>query len=133
MMDLFAGLLAIAVPALIVGFIVLGRTRPVFLMYIAAMVLGLGYLAVTGAVSDIGKQALAFVEKSGSPAPQMAPKAQPSGLAAPQPAAAPPVETPTEAATAAPATAETVPAGPAADAAPAPSPEAQPAAPVPAP
>lgn len=120
MTELVAGFLALLVPGIIIGVIVLGRTRPVFLMYLAALVVGLGYLGATGALNDIGKQALAQFD-GGTPAPNMAPKAQPTALEAPQPLApeAAPAEAPAAPAPA-PAPAEAAPAAPApVDAAPA--------------
>lgn len=100
MMELLAGIVALVIPVIVVGFIVLGRTRPVFLGYLAAMAVGIGYLITTGAVSDIGQSALAYLSADSDPAPNMAPKAQPTQAtapagapeAAPAPAAAPATE-----------------------------------------
>ena len=104
------GILAIAVPALLIGGILLGRYRPVFWMYFAALVIGIGYLYTTGTVDDVGKQAIGYV---GTPPPAATPAAAPEPIAAPEPAPA-----------AAPAPAPS----PAPEAAPAPAPETPPAA-----
>jgi len=114
------GILAIGVPALLIGGIVLGRYRPVFWMYFLALAIGIGYLYTTGTVDDVGKQAIEYV---GTP-PAATPAAAPA--AAPEPAAAPAPE-PAPAAEAAPAPA------PEAAPEPAPAPEAAPEAPAPAP
>lgn len=65
-MEFLTGLLTIAVPAIAIGYIVLARTQPVLVMYIAALIIGLGYLSVTGAVSDIGQSALSYFSQEKS-------------------------------------------------------------------
>jgi outer membrane biosynthesis protein TonB len=102
------GILAIAVPALLIGGILLGRYRPVFWMYFAALVIGIGYLYTTGTVDDVGKQAIGYVGTPPAATPAAAP--EPAAAPAPAPAAAP----------------EPAPA-PAPESAPAPAPEAAPA------
>lgn len=68
MTPLVAGWLAIGLPMLIFGLFFLARYRPVFLMYVGACVIGLGYLTATGAVEDLGAKLLgAAAEKSAAP------------------------------------------------------------------
>ncbi len=57
-----AGLLALGVPLMLLGLVFLRRNVPVFVFYLVALAVGLGYLTTTGAVEDIGDMAL---EKAG--------------------------------------------------------------------
>ncbi len=57
-----AGLLALGLPLLVLGLLFLRRNVPVFVFYLVALAVGLGYLTTTGAVEDIGTMAL---EKAG--------------------------------------------------------------------
>ncbi len=122
-METILGLLVIGVPALLIGGILLGRYRPVFWMYFAALIIGLGYLTTTGAVEDVGKQAVGYIgtPPAETPAATPAPAAAPEPTAAPEPAPAPaaapdPQPEPTPAPEAAPET----PAAPETEPAPAP-------------
>lgn len=55
MSPVLLGWIVLGVPLLLVGMWFLwGRYRPVFWMYLGALLVGLGYLTVTGAVGDIG-------------------------------------------------------------------------------
>lgn len=77
-----AGVLALALPLLLLGLIFLGRNRAVFLFYVVLCAVGLGYLVTTGAVDDIGTKVLEIIgqataEKDAGPAPA-APDAAPS-------------------------------------------------------
>jgi len=72
-----AGWLALGVPMLLFGLVFLRRQRPVFLMYLAACLLGLGYLTATGAADDIGNHALGLA-KGAATAPKTAPASAPS-------------------------------------------------------
>jgi outer membrane biosynthesis protein TonB len=121
------GLIVTAVPALLIGGILLGRYRVVLWMYIAALVIGLGYLTTTGAIDEIGKQAMDYIPKS-QPTPAAAPAAAPEAApaAAPEPAPAP-APAPEAAPAPAPETPAPAPEAPAPEAAPAPAPEAAPA------
>lgn len=122
MNETVVGILAIAVPALLIGGILFGRYRPVFWMFFAALVIGLGYLTTTGTVDDVGKEVIGYI---GTPPPAVTPAAAPEPAPAPTPAAAPEP---------APAPAPEPP--PAPEAAPTPAPEAAPtpeATPAPAP
>ena len=99
MTDTHLGLIATAVPALIIGLILLGRYKPVLWMYIGAMAIGLGYLTVQGSIADIGQEIRAYLpsEKAAEPAaaPEPAPTVAPEPEPAPAPAPSPaPVEPP---------------------------------------
>ena len=72
MTPLVAGLLALGIPLLLFGLVFLRRQRPVLLMYLAASVVGLGYLTTTGAVTDIGTRLVGAAETA-VPAPKTAP------------------------------------------------------------
>ena len=123
------GILAIGVPALLIGGILLGRYRPVFWMFFAALVVGLGYLTTTGTVDDVGRQAIGYI---GTPPPAVTPAVAPTPAPEPTPSAAPepaPAPAPEPAPSAAP---EPAPA-PAPEAAPAPAPETPATEPAPAP
>ncbi len=69
------GLLVLGIPGLLIGGLLLQRWRLVLWMYIAALVVGLGYLTTTGAVEDIGNQAMQYIPTS-APAPAAAPEAK---------------------------------------------------------
>ena len=57
-----AGLLALGLPLVLLGLVFLRRNVPVFVFYLVALAVGLGYLTSTGAVEDVGKLALAKAE-----------------------------------------------------------------------
>jgi hypothetical protein len=59
----------LGLPLLVVGAILLRRYRPVLWMFIGALLIGLGYLATTGALSDIGGRALAMAGSVPAPKP----------------------------------------------------------------
>ncbi len=68
-----AGALALALPLLLLGLLFLRRNGLVFLFYVALCAVGIGYLFTTGAVDNIGTQALnlinqATTEKAAEPA-----------------------------------------------------------------
>jgi hypothetical protein len=69
-----AGVLALALPLLLLGLLFLRRNGLVFLFYVALSAVGIGYLVTTGAIDDIGTQVLdligqATTEKAAEPAP----------------------------------------------------------------
>jgi len=69
-----AGVLALALPLLLLGLIFLRRNRAVFLFYLVLCAVGMGYLVNTGAIDDIGTKALELIaqgtaEKDAGPAP----------------------------------------------------------------
>lgn len=100
-METILGLLVIGVPALLIGGILLGRYRPVFWMFFAALIIGLGYLTTTGTVDEVGKQAVGYIGTPPAETPAAAP--EPAAAPAPEPTPAP------EAAPEAPAEPETAP------------------------
>ncbi len=51
---LLVGLLALGVPLFGVGYFMLRKNPGVFRMFVAMLLIGLGYLTATGALSDIG-------------------------------------------------------------------------------
>ena len=74
MSPLVAGWLAIGIPLLVFGLFFLNRHRPVMFMFFGACLLGLGYLTVTGAASDIGAKLLGARGPGALPsAPQLKP------------------------------------------------------------
>lgn len=93
MTDTHIGLIATAVPALIIGLILLGRYKPVLWMYIGAMAIGLGYLTVQGTIADIGQEIRAYLPSEKAAEPAAAPEPAPAVAPEPEPAPAP-VETP---------------------------------------
>ena len=48
------GLVAAAVPLLIIGFFILRRLPWIFAFFVALLAVGLGYLETTGAIRDFG-------------------------------------------------------------------------------
>ncbi len=62
--DLIVGLLASFVPLFAVGYLMLNKKPPIFRMFVAMLLVGLGYLTATGAIEDIGKRLMG----GGSPA-----------------------------------------------------------------
>ncbi len=76
-----AGVLALAVPLLLFGLLFLRRNGAVFLFYVVLCAVGIGYLVNTGAVDDVGRQALEMTDK------MMAEKDAGPAPAAPEPAA----------------------------------------------
>lgn len=118
MTDTHLGLIVTAVPALIIGLVMLGRYKPVLWMYIGAMAIGLGYLTVQGTMADIGRETRSYLptEKAAEPAPE--PEAAPATAPVPDPTP-PPAPEPTPAPQGAP---EPVPDSPTAPTPPAPEP-----------
>jgi hypothetical protein len=120
-METILGFVALAVPAVLIGGIVLGRSKPILWMYLVAIAVGLGYLYTTGTVDDVGKKAIEYVGTPPTPAPTPAAAPEPAAAPAPEAAPAAPEAPPAEAPAAEPA--------PAPEAPPAAAPEAAPAAP----
>lgn len=52
--NLMIGLLVTAIPGLVLGYLMLRKQAPIFRMYLAMLLVGLGYLTATGAMEDIG-------------------------------------------------------------------------------
>lgn len=81
--ELIVGLLALGVPLFAVGYLMLRRQAGIFRMYVAMLLIGFGYLAMTGALNDIGRKVL---QRGGVAVPAaLAPPPAP----APAPAAVP--------------------------------------------
>jgi len=125
------GLVAAAVPLLIIGFFILRRLPWIFAFFVALLAVGLGYLETTGAMRDFGHNVRAVLpegilkhkahEAEPAAAPAMAPAEAPADGPAMAPAS-PPAEAPAA-----------EPAAPAPEATPAPdqAPAQEPAAPAP--
>lgn len=132
------GLVAAAVPLLIIGFFILRRLPWIFAFFVALLAVGLGYLETTGAIREFGHNVRTVLpegivkhkahEAEPAAGPAMAPAETPADGPAMAPAS-PPAEEPA----ATPPAAE--PATPAPEATPAPdqAPAQEPAAPAPAP
>jgi hypothetical protein len=76
--ELIAGLLVLGVPLLGGGYLALRNNTAVFRMFVAMVLIALGYLTATGAVNDIGTTVLGAV-KGGAPAtPAVTPAATPA-------------------------------------------------------
>lgn len=70
--ELLAGLVALGLPLFAVGFFMLRRNASVFRMYIAMLLIALGYLSLTGAINDIGARVLGYTSEI-APQPATAP------------------------------------------------------------
>lgn len=69
-----AGVLALALPLLLLGLLFLRRNGAVFLFFVVLCAVGIGYLYTTGTVDEIGSKALELAgqvtaEKAAEPAP----------------------------------------------------------------
>ncbi len=84
--DLIVGLLAAFVPLFAVGYLMLNKKPPIFRMFVAMLLVGIGYLTATGAIEDIGARLVgggpAAVEAPVAPAAKEA--AKPATDAAPK-------------------------------------------------
>ncbi len=56
--ELIVGLIALGVPFFAVGYLMLRKNPGIFRMFLAMMLIGLGYLTATGAMNDIGRKVL---------------------------------------------------------------------------
>lgn len=95
--ELLVGVLALGVPLFAVGYLMLRRNRGVFRMYLAMLLIGLGYLTATGALTDIGRTLMGAegeVMPVEAPAHTPAIEAPAATPPAAVPEAAPPAETP---------------------------------------
>ena len=73
--DLIVGLLAAFVPLFAVGYLMLNKKPPIFRMFVAMLLVGIGYLTATGAIEDIGKRLMGGGEIVVPAATQTAPEA----------------------------------------------------------
>lgn len=113
--DTILGIISAGLPLLVIGALVLRKMPAVLAFYVALLAVGIGYLATTGAMQDVGVKVRPHIPASllqATSAPAPAPKP-----AAPAPAPSTAAEKP----------AETPPASPPAAPAPAPSPAPAPA------
>jgi hypothetical protein len=100
--DTVLGIIAAAVPLLIIGFFALRRLPAVFAFFVVLVAVGLGYLQTTGAMSDFGHTVRASLpagvlpaaETSGEATPTVTPAAE--APAAETPAMAPEQPTPAD-------------------------------------
>ena len=115
MNDTTLGIIAAAVPLIVIGFFALRRMPWIFAFFVALVAVGIGYLDTTGAVKDFGHKVRVALPEGIIPEHKKAEEAAPAEGAAMK-AAAP---------AAAPSAAETAP--------PAPAPEVAPPSPAPAP
>ena len=122
MNDTTLGIIAAAVPLIVIGFFALRRMPWIFAFFVALVAVGIGYLDTTGAVKDFGHKVRVALPAGIIPEHKKAEEAAPAEGAAMK-AAAP--AAPESAPAAAPPAAEAAP--------PAPAPEAAPASPAPAP
>ncbi len=73
--NLIIGLLASFIPLFAVGYLMLNKKPPIFRMFVAMLLVGLGYLTATGAIEDIGKGLMGGTEIVVPAATKAAPEA----------------------------------------------------------
>ena len=83
--SLIVGLLASFIPLFAVGYLMLNKKPPIFRMFVAMLLVGIGYLTATGAIEDIGARLMG----GGSPAAVEAPVVPAANTAAKPAAEAP--------------------------------------------
>ena len=94
-MNLIIGLLATFVPLFVAGYLMLNRQPPIFRMFVAMLVIGVGYLWATGAVEDIGAKFTGRPNLANAPEENaVAPVPAAEKAVAPKPEAAPAQEKP---------------------------------------
>lgn len=79
--NLIVGLLALGVPLLGIGYLMLRKQTSIFRMFVAMVLIGLGYLTATGALTDIGVKIMGAVHEAApavAPAPESAPAPAPA-------------------------------------------------------
>ena len=70
MLELYTGILILTLPIIVLGYALLRRQMPIFWFLTALVLMGTGYLVVTGAAVDIGRATLQMVgAKTPAPAP----------------------------------------------------------------
>ena len=80
--DLIVGLIVMFVPLFVAGYLMLRKQPGIFRMFMAMLLVGLGYLTLTGAVNDIGATILGKKDqmmKDRAMAPAAAPAAAAAG------------------------------------------------------
>lgn len=79
------GAIVLGIPLLLIAWLALRRQGPVFLFAVVLILVGLGYLAMTGALDDIGGSALAAIGDLTSPSGGGSPAPVTGGAPAPAP------------------------------------------------
>ena len=82
--NLIVGLLATFIPLFAVGYLMLNKKPPIFRMFVAMLLVGLGYLTATGAIEDIGARVAGGSEMAAPVATQKAPEAAKPAAEAPK-------------------------------------------------
>ncbi len=59
-----AGMLTLGIPPMIIGYVMLRRNRMLQWFFLALLLVGLGYLGATGAVSDVGEAAMILLGRA---------------------------------------------------------------------
>ncbi len=72
MFEQAVGILVLTLPILLVGYLLLRRMLPVYWFLVALVLVGTGYLVVTGAATDVGRATLAIGGGGKAPAPKPA-------------------------------------------------------------
>lgn len=80
--ELIVGLVALGIPLFGVGYLMLRKNAGIFRMYLAMLLIGLGYLTATGAMNDIGRQVMGIDGMPAMPAAE-APASAPAAPASP--------------------------------------------------
>ena len=73
--EMIVGLLAAGVPLFAVGYLMLRKQTGIFRMFVAMLLVGLGYLTATGAINDIGSRVMGVTQNAG---PAVTPAAAPA-------------------------------------------------------
>jgi hypothetical protein len=84
--ELIVGLVALGVPFFSAGYLMLRKQPGIFRMFMAMLLIGLGYLTATGAINDIGAKVLGHKAMELPPEPAAAPATAPAPAPAPAPA-----------------------------------------------
>jgi hypothetical protein len=72
-MELILGLLVTAVPAIAIGYFMLSKQPGIFRMFVAMVLIGLGYLTATGAINEIGTKVLSGTYGAPTHVPEASP------------------------------------------------------------
>lgn len=70
MTELYVGIAALMLPPILIGALLLRRNRPVFVLLLALVGVGTGYLVTTGAAQDIGRSLMGTVQPAAVPVKQ---------------------------------------------------------------
>lgn len=83
--ELIVGLVALGIPLFAVGYLMLRKNAGIFRMYLAMLLIGLGYLTATGSMNDIGRQVMGIDGMPAMPAADAPAPAAPAAPATPAP------------------------------------------------